>query len=1015
MKLPSLALKNYQFTWMLVLMLSLLGWVSFQTMPRSEDPQFNFPSSLITVIYAGTDPMDMESQVVDVLEEALNELDDIDSVRSTIRDGVATLRVEFLYGSDPDDKYDEVLRSVNQARADLPENLQKLEVRRLSPTTVNIAQLALISESASYQELKYYAEKLESEIEKVPSIKESETWAYPEQQVEVALDLRKLSALGVSAEQIYKVISSSSKNLPAGYIYSGDDKLTVRTSGFYRSLQEVEATPVYAKNSQILHLKDVATVRLADAPARYLGRYNGERAVFVSAIQREGTQISKAIAGIEDKAARLATKLPSHIRLQWVFNQGNSVAKQIDTFTSNLGQGVIVVGLVLLLLLGIKPAIVAMVSIPLSIMIAIGWVDFAGFGLQQMTIVGLIIALGLLVDNAIVVVENIQRNLRQGMSRYDATVQGAAQVGWSITSGTVTTVLAFFPLLLLQSGSGTFMRSMPVTVVLTLTASLLLALTVVPLMSKGLLPLQPNMAEKAATRGFEWLNHYIYAPVLRSSLRHPWILMVICVALFGGSLLLVKAVGVSMFPKADKPQLLIDVRLNENSRLDRTNEVIRQVEQVVSRHPAVKAIASNIGNGNPRLYYNKMPKQGQANYGQLMVELETGSIEQTTVIADEIRTSLSQWPEADIKVEQFQQGPPYEAPIAIRVIGDDHAVIRKMAAEVEQVLRNTPDTMSVDNLSAAEMVTVKVQIKADKAALLGLTSYEMDQAVRMALSGMPAGTYRDQLGEDYTILVLGNHYNQPTSDEFDKILLSLGNGQQVPLGQIADIQLFSSQAQLQHYNFDRMALVTADVAEGRNVAKLTAEVIEKLKQLEWPEGVYWTAGGEEESRNKNFAGLGKALILSLLGIFAVLVLQFRSFLQPLIIFIAIPFAITGAIVALYLSGYSFSIMAFVGLNSLMGIVVNNSIILVDYANQRLLENPEIGVAGAIAESASTRLTPIVLTSLTTVGGLLPLTLQGGIMWAPMGWTIIGGLAMSTLLTLLLVPVLYQMLTRTAKV
>ncbi|MFC3152932.1 efflux RND transporter permease subunit [Litoribrevibacter euphylliae] len=1009
MRLPALAINNHQFVWVATLILTLLGIVSYNSMPRSEDPQFNFPSSLITVIYSGTNPFDMESQIVDKIEEALNELDDIDDVKSTIRDSVSTTRIQFVYGTDPDDKYEEVIRAVNQIRDQLPDDIQKLEIKRISPTDVNIVQLALTSESAPYLQLKQYAEKLEDSLEKIRNVKESETWAYPEQQVEIALDLRKLATLGISANHVLDVLSGNSRNIPAGFIYSGTDRLTVRTSGLYRNLEDIGRTPIYSRDYQVLHLEDVATVRLADATPRHIARYDGQRSVFISAVQREGSQIFEVMDQIRQQVSAFETTLPDDIQLSWVFDQSESVDRQTNSFFTSLLQGIGVVGIVLFLFLGIRPAVVAMVSIPLSIVIAIGWVDTAGFGIQQMTIVGLIVALGLLVDNAIVVVENIQRFLKEGYSRIDATLKGASQVGWAITSGTVTTILAFLPLLLLQSGSGTFMRSMPVTVVITLMCSLLLALTIIPLMAKYLLSHKNGPIASTSNRGFEWLNRVIYEPILRFSLRFPWLVLLICIGLFAGSLNMMKSVGVSMFPKADKPQVLVDIKMPVNASIQRSDSITRKVEHVINKHPNVTHVATNVGNGNPRVYYNKIPKQGLPNYAQLMVELDTDSIQEASKATEELRALLANWPEADIKVEQFQTGPPYEAPIAIRVISDKHQSIRQMAAQVEQIMRGIEGIINLENAAADEMVTTKIQIKSDKAALLGINAYQMDQAVRTALNGANIGIYRDNLGEDYNIVLKSNHYNQPNSKEFDRIMLTSATGAQIPLRQVADILLESNQAKLQHYNLQRMIYVTADVSEGYNVAAVTQEVIEQLNQLNWPQDVTWNAGGEEENRNKNFAGLAKALVLSLLGIFAVLVLQFRSFLQPAIIFIAIPFALTGAILGLYISGYSFSIVAFVGLNSLMGIVVNNSIILVDYANQLRAEGASI--QRAISESASTRLMPIVLTTLTTVGGLLPLTIQGGVLWAPLGWTIIGGLAVSTLLTLILVPVLYKLLTK----
>jgi multidrug efflux pump subunit AcrB len=360
------------------------------------------------------------------------------------------------------------------------------------------------------------------------------------------------------------------------------------------------------------------------------------------------------------------------------------------------------------------------------------------------------------------------------------------------------------------------------------------------------------------------------------------------------------------------------------------------------------------------------------------------------------------------------QGPPYAAPIAIRISGEELELLRKVSLDIEQIIQDTEGTVSVDNPVARHKVDMVVDINREKAAMVGLDINQIDQAVRAGLVGIQVGRYIDAIGEEHPILIRQNSLAYPDWSAFDTLSLRSQSGAMIPLTHVIDLRLQSEIPTFQHRDLERIAQVTADVLPGYQTELVTNAVIARLDQYPWPAGVHYSVGGEQESRKESFAGMTQALITALLGIFAVLVMQFRSFKQPLIIFAAIPFAITGAILALWVTGFTFSFTAFIGLTSLVGIVVNNSIILVDYANQLRLDalhkHKPIPVIEAIALSARTRLMPIVLTTLTTIGGLLPLTLTGSSMWSPMGWTIIGGLTVSTILTLLVVPILYLWLT-----
>ena len=1007
MQLPRIAIHNFQFTLVILLMLMLFGITSLLTMPRSEDPQFDFPAAIVQVVYPGTNPVDMEKLVLDPLEEAINELDDIKVLKGNVEDGLAVIRVEFLFGSDPDEKYDDVVSEVARVRQQLPQGIQFLSVDKISPADVNILQVALMSETAPYRDLKISAEALEKRVERVSGVKRADIDGIPEQQVHILADLLKMQALNIGLEDLLAAVQASSVNLPGGHALAGERRMTVRTSGDYRDLNEIRRTAVVSSPARIIYVEDIANVIQTDALPTHTASYNGTRSVFVSVVQRKGSNIIEVLDNVKQEVELFAEQLPDDTSFAYVHDQSLSVEKRLNDFMSSLLFGLLLVAGITLMTLGFRSAFVIVVAIPMSILIALGWLDLTGFGLQQMSIVGLVIALGLLVDNAIVVTENVGRFLRLGFDRKTAAIEGAGQVAWAVTSGTITTILSFLPILLLQTGAGTFIRSMPVTVVLTLFASLLIALILTPLMASQLFPASVTK-EPFLQRGIAHLAQGIYRNSLQGSLNHPWLVLLLSAALFVASLALLPLVGVSMFPKADKPMVLVNINAPESSSFNNTRRLAQNVEDIITRYPEVVSVTTNIGKGNPRIFYNEIPARQVPSYAQLLVQLNSSTDEVRDAFVMAVRKEFAHFPDARVTVKELLQGPPYEAPIAVRVLSGDLELLRQQAALVAETLNTIEGVVSIDNPLARRKIDMHVHINRDKAAMLGVPIDGIDRAIRTSLVGVPVGSFRDTSGEDYTLLVKSLGDDRPRIEDFEKIMVRSANGALVPLPQLATFELQNALARLQHHMTERMSRVTADVESGYQAEAVTNQLIEKLDNLVWPEDVSYQIGGEQESRKESFGGMGQVVLVAFLGIFAVLVLQFRSVVQPLIIFAAIPFAVSGSIAALLLTGNSFSFTALVGLTSLVGIVVNNSIILVDYANQLVADGYTI--ENAVVESAITRLLPIILTTLTTIAGLLPLTLGGSSMWAPMGISIIGGLIVSTLLTLYVVPVLYLLFT-----
>jgi multidrug efflux pump subunit AcrB len=628
-----------------------------------------------------------------------------------------------------------------------------------------------------------------------------------------------------------------------------------------------------------------------------------------------------------------------------------------------------------------------------------------------MSIVGLIIALGLLVDNAIVVTESIHREKIITADIKQAAATGTSKVAWAIASGTITTMLAFLPMLMIQSNTGDFIRSMPVTVVLVLFASLITALTLTPLFASKLLI---NNTKATTKSNIKTLQHYVnqfsettYSYSLVWLMRNRVIVFISSLLILFMMFSLFSQVGVSLFPKAEKPMLLINVTAPANSSLPYTDKVLQQVREHVNQYEQVDKIALNVGNSNPRIYYNEIPKRGMNRFGQVLVILKSYEEAQVNELVDNLRRDFELWQQASITIKEFTQGPVTDQVIAIRLLSESLGDLALVANDLSAHMQDIQGIVNIDNPIGMDNTELSLALNYQKLALSDIEVIDFDNTISTLLSGTRVGQLNEQNGEDYSILIRAKDFEL---DNLTRVEINNNRGVAIPLEQFAGVTLKKADSEFFHFQKLRMAKVSADVARGYSVSELTDQLVHYLENYNLPIGLSFKLGGEEETRKNTFDGLTQVMLITAMGIFAVLVLQFRSIIQPLIVFSSIPFAIAGAVLGLYLTGLSFSMMAFVGLISLFGIVVNNAIILIDNtnANMRLGLNKK----QAILKASAVRFTPILLTTLTTIGGLIPLTLFGGSLWQPLGVVIIFGLCISALASFLLVPLLTELFTPT---
>jgi multidrug efflux pump subunit AcrB len=1008
MKISDYAVKNYQFTLIIFLMVAVLGISTIMTMPRSEDPDIHAPQFPVVVVYPGTSPKDMEEMVVDKLEQRIFGLEDIKRIKTTISDGLAVLFVEYKYSSDVDEKYQELVREVNAARDELPKEIAAIEVRKVQPSDVNVIQLALVSENASMMRLKVEAERLQEQLEKLPSLKSVKIFGLPEQVVRVDLQLEKMAQLKIPADQVLGAVQSEVANIPGGSLSEGARSFNIKTSGNYRDISEVENTIVASANGRNVLLKDVAKVYKDFDTNKHITRLNGHRCVTVTAAQKAGENIAKTQETYLPVLDAFKKSLPASIDMQFHFDQAENVNKRLSGLSFDFIIAILLVAITLLPL-GMRAATVVMISIPLSLAIGIVLLNLMGYNLNQLSIVGLVVALGLLVDDSIVVVENIERWLRDGHSRLEATLKATQQIGLAVVGCTATLIIAFLPLVFMPEANGDFIRSLPMAVITSVIASMLVSLTIVPFLSSRLLKEHVGHPDgNIFMRGLKKIISGSYSRLLDRALQRPGLTIVATLLIFGGSLALFPVVGFSLFPASEKPQFMVDVIAPLQSNLEYTDKVSKEIERELRKIPEVEYVAANIGHGNPRVYYNIIPENERSDYAQLFVQLdEHTSPARKLAIIEDLRKRWTPYPGAKVEVKNFEQGPPVVAPVEVRLYGDNLDTLSSLARKVEEQLKKTEGAIYVTNPMRHRKTDIRVDINKEKAIQSGVPSLNIDRTVRLAVAGIEAGSFTDDNGDDYTILVTRPREKTPGLDVFDNLYVNGYNGNAIPLRQIADLKFESSPLNINHFNKTRTVSVSANVKKGFLNDEVIRAVVKEMDAMKLPAGYYYNMGGEVESRQESFGGFATIIIVTIFLFVAVLILEFRTFKSTLIVLSVIPLGIVGAVIALWLTGNSLSFVATIGIIALAGIEVKNTILLVDFTNQ--LREQGRSLDDAIREAGEVRFLPIVLTSMTAIGGLFPIAISTNPLISPLAIVMIGGLISSTILSRVVTPVIYKLI------
>lgn len=1008
MHIAEIAIRRWQLTLVLFTLLCALGFSAFQQVPRAVDPHFSMPVVSIVAAQPGADAAEIEQTITKPIEELVQGLEDVQSVNSTSSDGNAVIRAEFDWSGDPDQYFNDTVREVTAIRSQLPADLQKLQFEKIRTTNASILQIALLSETASWYRMEKYARDISEALGRYKEVRQSEIYGLPQPEITVAINSGRLAELRIPASAVVDAIRLAGADVPAGAVTSGARRFNIEAGGAFRDLDRIRNLPIRTNDGTLLRVGDVADIKMGSAEQRVRVSHNGQRGVFITANQKQGTDATKLRNRLIQELEIQKKLLPPDIKAVVEFDQSRDIRKRLQELARDFTLALFLV-LITLLPLGWRASVIVMISIPLSVASGLLAISAYGFNLSQLVVAGFILTLGLLVDDSIVVVENIARHLRMGKGRNQAAIDGTKEITMAVLGSTGVLVFAFLPLFFLPEGAGKFTQSFIGTIVSTITASMIVSLTIVPFLASRILKREEH---EGGNPLLQWLMLKIdkfYHPMLHWALDRPrrsvWGALAVTCAAF----LLIPLLGFSLFPNADTSYFRVTVESEQGASIAETGRIVRQVSEILKTEPAIKVRAENVGAYNPPVFYNVFQRGENPTHGEVLAIMDHWEGSKSRAMVDRLRKKFDEISGARIKLVLFQNGAPLNAPIEFRVYGPDQDELKRIAAKMELALRETPGARDINNPVAFDRIDLDIRVDDAKAALLEVPAGAARRAVRLAISGERAGTYRDEEGDSYPIIVRHPLTDTQPISALESIYVSNRSGQAVSLAEISNPTLESTPAAIYRYNLQRNVSVTAQISDGAVISKVNLDAQKKMDAIALKPGYSIAVGGEAEKINETFAGFGPVVIVALFSIFAILVAEFGRFKEALVVAGVIPLGTFGGLIALLVTGNNLSFLAVIGFIALIGIEIKNSILLVDFTSQ--LRASGYALREAIEKAGEVRFLPVLLTSVTAIGGLMPLALFGGSLYGPLAIVLIGGLISSTVLSRIVTPAMYLLVVR----
>ena len=991
-------LGNRRLVLTVALMLSATGTILWMTMIRQEDPRMPDYWGQVVAPYPGADALTVERLVLEPIEDALAEVSEIKFVEATAFEEVAVMQIELRDGiKDFNAAWDEVREALDTARQEFPAGAGQpvLDENQVDQDAIVLA----VTGSVDSQRLLAGARQVKDHLQAMPAVKRAHLIADPGEQVTIALNDAAARRLGLTTRQIVEQLGARNTILSGGSLLVAGKTVRLRPLSEFASVEEIARTPLVLADGGSVPLKEVASIRLGPAePVEARMRFNKEMAVGVAVVPREAINLvdfGRAIRLQIDDLSRDMAPLSIHT----VTFQPDRTRSRLKELNLSLLYGVLIVAGILVMVMGMRLGLVVASVVPLVTMASVAVYAWGGGVLHQISIAALVLALGMLVDNAIVMAENVQWRLDRDESPRQAALGAVGELRTPLLAATLTTIAAFVPMLIASGPTADFTRSIPVIIMLTLIVSYLYALAVTPTLSQ--LFLKPG-----DSRNLKWLER-IGRGLAGFAIRRAVLVLVIAAGLLAGSAVLSRNIQQQFFPSADRNQVLVDVKMAEGAHLDTTDGVVRQVETALIGRPEVTGVASFIGRSAPKFYYNVPHVPFSPHFAQLIVE--TRHVADVRPVISYIRESLQrELPRAELVTRKLEQGPPVQAPVEIRLRSHDLMDLNQAATIMTTALKAIAGTLDVRHDMGPGAPTLRFRIDDAVAARYGITRVDIARAIYGRTRGQSIGDL--YTGEDPIPVLVRSEAGEGLSvSDLEAIDVPAPDGRMVPLAQVAHVEPVWQPAAIKHRNGKRLVTVSAQLQDGIGFSQVLPVLKAKLSTLNLPGGVEVTIGGDAEGSGEANSEIMRNLPIGLLLLLGVLLAEFNSFRRVLIILTTVPLAAAGVVPGLIIASQPFGFMSLLGVIALVGIVVNNAIVLLEVVENRRMEGAD--VATALEEAVARRIRPILLTTATTVAGLLPLAVSSSTLWPPLASAMISGLISSTLLTLVVVPAMYRVLLR----
>ena len=1018
------AIKRQTTVLALLVLIVVAGLYCYFTLPRESFPDITIPYVFVTTDYEGVAPTDMETLITIPIERKLKGLADTEEVTSTSDEGRSTVAVKFLPKVDIDDALRKVKDKVDEAKSDLPEDLPHDPV----VTEVNFQDFPILrvvlSGPFSLRRLKTFAEEFEDKIESVSGVLETELYGGLEREIHVEFDLDRVGAYNMPFSSLINAVNKGNVNMPGGSMDIGQAKYTVRVPEDFKHPAEIFSIVAFVRDGKPVYLRDVATINDSYKDPTTRSRINGQPSVTLGVKKRTGENIVAVAEAVKAAVEDMKLHMPPSLNVYVTSDQSDDVKLMLKDLENNILSGLVLVLVVILLFIGGRSALFVSLAIPYSMLLTFILLTLLGISLNQVVLFSLILALGMLVDNGIVIVENIYRHMQQGLSRQEAAVVGVDEVAWPVITSTLTTLGAFIPMLFWPGIMGEFMGFLPTTLILALSSSLFVALVINPVLSaryqtvkKGSIE---NLAEdESVLRQRQPLGKRIYHRLLRWGLDHRLVVVLTSVVLLVVSIasFALFGAGTEFFPEADPRRANVTIKAPVGTNLDATDKLAKQAEEIVKDYKDIRYVISSVGSGGG----NTFSGGGEAtNLATVALDFKdfVDRSQPSPKTVDEIRVKvLAAIKGAEVRVEKEEDGPPTGEPVNLEISGPGLDELGRLTEVIRNAIRDVPGLTDVKDNYIKGKPEILVEVDKEKAALLGLDTFTIAYTVKTAINGTKVGVFREGKDE-YDIVARLPEKDRRSIENLKRLTISGPLGEPIPITSVASLKLTSGLGSINRKDQKRIVTIS-----GKNTGRLANDIIADIKvilsKMSWPRGYEWRFTGEQEEQAKAQAFLGKAFITAIFLIMLVLMTQFDSFIYPLIVMSSVLLSLIGVFLGLVITRMPFGIiMTGIGVISLAGVVVNNAIVLIDYYRQLMDRGVESRKALEIA--GLVRFRPVLLTAITTILGLVPMATgvsfdftsfsweigsESAQWWSPMAVAVIFGLAFATLLTLVVVPVL----------